>query len=226
MSAKAALFALAAGQRPGGALLPPVRLHAGGTELFGEEAVVHDFRRAPIAFSSAAEIVEANGHIAIFEGDRALVTSLYGDFIARIWRLGPGAPGAVEPALGVPFDTDMRQSRVDVAFRAEDHPALAAAAVPAVEFIGRDLAHGWSEGQGKSAYRTRPFVIRAFSNGDRGAALFALFQLGPDAVRSAAFTFAAARFRFVGSEVTECEIVRDGAGEAAVAAATWRTHIE
>lgn len=225
MSAKAALLALAAGQRPAGALLPPVRLHAGGAEYFGEEAVVHAFRGAPIAFSSAAEIVEANGHIAIFEGENALVASLYGDLIARLWRLGPGAPGELEPALGVPFDTDMRQSRVDVAFRAEDHPALTANAAAAVESIGRDIAHGWSEGHGAGAYRTRPFVIRAFSNGDCGAALFALFQLGSDAVRSAGFTFAAARFNFADSDVTEYQIVRDLAGEAAVAAATWRTRV-
>lgn len=225
MSAKQALLALAAGQRQAGSLLPPVRLNAGGAESFGEEAVVHAFRRAPIGFSGAAEIVEADGHFAIFEGETALVASLYGDLIARIWRLGPGAPGEVEPALGVPFDTDLRQSRVDVAFRAEDHPSLAVEAIPAVQTIGRDLAHGWTEGHGEGAYRTRPFVIRAFSDGDRGAVLFALFQLGSDVIRSAGFTFAAAHFRFAGEKVIERHIVRDLAGEAAIVAAPWRAHV-
>ncbi|MBL0916840.1 MAG: hypothetical protein IBJ13_15460, partial [Sphingopyxis sp.] len=84
MSARTALLALAAGQRPAGALLPPVRLHAGGAELFGEEAAVHAFRRAPIVFSDAAEVLEADGHVAIFEGENALFASTYGDLIARI----------------------------------------------------------------------------------------------------------------------------------------------
>ncbi len=225
MSARTALLALAAGQRPAGALLPPVRLHAGGAELFGEEAAVHAFRRAPIVFSDAAEVLEADGHVAIFEGENALFASTYGDLIARIWRLGPGEPGAVEPAIGVPFDTDLRQSRVDVAFRAEDHPALAADAAAAVVAIGANLAHGWAAGEGEGAYRTRPFVLRAFSNGDRGAALFALFRLGPDAVRSAGFSFAAVRFRFDGSGVAEHHVVRDLSGEAAVGAAPWRAHV-
>jgi hypothetical protein len=226
MSALTALLTLAAGQRPAGALLPPVRLHAGGAELFGEEAVVHAFRRAPIAFSDAADILEADGHVVICEGENALFASTYGELIARIWRIGPGEPGAVEPSLGVPFDTDLRQSRVDVGFRAEDRPALSADAASVVATIGADLAHGWTEGQGEGAYRTRPFLIRAFSNGADGAALFAIYRLGPDAVRTSGFAYAAARFRIENGQLVSCRIVRDLAGEAAVAAAQWRARVD
>ena len=41
MSAIKRLRALATGELPVDALLPPVRLFAGGTEYFGEEAILH-----------------------------------------------------------------------------------------------------------------------------------------------------------------------------------------
>lgn len=226
MSSRAALWALAAGQRPAGALLPPLRLYAGGTEYFGEEAAVNAFRHAPILFSDGAEVLETANHLAIFEGDNALFASTYNDLIARVWRIGPGEPGAVEPTLGVPFDTDLCQSRADVAFRTEDHPALGVDAAAAVQTIGAGLAHGESGAEQDISYRTRPFVIQAFSEGDRGAALFAVFQLGSGTVRSAGFSFAAARFRFEESSLTEYHVVLDIAGKAAIAQAQWRAHVE
>lgn len=223
MSAIEALRTLAAGQRPADALLPPVRLFAGGAEYFGEEAVVHAFRRDPLSVSEGAEVIEADGYAAIFDGDHVLFASLYGDRIARIWRIGPGEPHDAEPAIGVPFDTDLRQARRDLAFRAEDHPALAAEAAGAIETIGRELAHGWAA-EGTDAYRTRPFAIEAFSDGERGAVLFAVYRLGGDTVRSSGFFFAAAAFTLADGKLAESRIVRDSAGEAAIVQRQWRTH--
>lgn len=215
---------LALGERPGDTLLPPVRLFAGGTEYFGEEAILHAFRRAPLALRSTAEVVEAEGHIAIVAEDAALFATLYGERIARLWRLGPGEPAEAEPAIGVPFDTDLRQSRRDVAFRPEDHPALSATGAEVVEAIGRDLAQGWNGTEDQlSAYRRRPFAIQAFDDGNHGAVLFGMYQLGPDAVRSSGFTFVAATFNLGSDRPAARQVVHDPAGKAALALRPWRT---
>lgn len=224
MNAFDSLRLLAAGERPEDALLPPVRLFAGGAEYFGEEAVVHAFRGAPLAFGDAAEVIRADGHIAIFDGENALFALLHGDRIARIWRLGGGDPGDAEPAIGVAFDTDLRQARSDVAFRAEDHPALAAAGAHAVETIGRRLAHGADPDDAAGGpYRVRPFAIEAFSEGDRGAVLFATFRLGGEIVRSSGFSFIGVSFALGSDADSAPRIVRDRAGEQSVAQRPWRT---
>ena len=221
MNAPDALRMLAAGQRPDDALLPPVRLFAGGAEYFGEEAVIHAFRRAPLILSEGAETIQTDGHIAIFEGDNAMFAVLYGDRIARIWHMGTGEPGHAEPMIGVPFDTDLRQSRRDVAFRAKDHPALAEADAQTVESIGRQLAHGGAA-VGK-AYRTRPFVIQAFTGAGRGAALFATHRLGGETVRSTGFSFVGAAFHSGGGDLTESRVVHDFAGLKSIEQRPWRT---
>lgn len=226
MSAVTALRSLAQGERPRGDLLPPCRLEAFGTEAYGEEAIVQSFRRAPLTLAARADVVEAPGHLAIFDGDDVLVADLYGDAIGRIWRLGDGEPMAAEPALGVPFDPDLVQARTDVALRAADHPALAAEALVHVEAIGRAIARGWTAEDGAGAYRTRPFLIRAFSSGADGVALFAVHRLGPDAVRTSGFAYAAARFRTADGRLASHHVVRDRAGERAVAAAPWRARVD
>lgn len=218
------LRALASGSRPHDLLLPPARLMAGGAEYFGEEAIVHAFRRDPLNLSDKADVIATEGYIAIFDGETALFATLYGERIAKLWRLGPGDVGPVEPAIGVPFDTDLRQARCDVAFRAADHPALSARGAQLVEAIGRDLAHGSdAERSPPTAYRTRPFAIAAFDNGTRGAALFAAFTLGPDAVRTSGFTFVAAGFEITAGKDGKIQIVRDVAGEKARDQRKWRT---
>lgn len=231
MSALAALTKIAAGERPDGELLPPCRLEAFGIEVYGEEAIVHSFRSAPLEISSSADVVLADGHIAIFDGEHALFADLYGEDIARIWRLGPGQPGLGEPAIGVPFDPDLWQARRDVALRREDHPALSANGAVAVEVIGRNLASNWQSGNGSGNYRVRPFLLRAFnatstiSGGERGAALFAIYRLGPLATRSAGFSFAAVNFQVVGGTLSGYTVTRDLAGETAVHEALWQPRV-
>ena len=216
-----ALTRIAAGERPTGELLPPCRLDAFGVEVYGEEAIVHSFRSAPLAVSAYAEVVLAEGHIAVFDGEHALFADLYGEDIARIWRLGAGKPAISEPMIGVPFDPDLWQSRGDVAFRREDHPQLSEDGAIAVEAIGRELARKWQSGEGLSDYRVRPFTLRAFSDSERGAALFAVYRLGPLAVRSAGFSLVAVRFQMADAKLSVYTVIRDLAGEAAVREARW-----
>lgn len=222
MTALAALRRIAVGERPHGELLPPCRLEAFGVEAYGEEAIVQSFRGLPLEISASAEVIEAEGHIAVFEAEHALVADLHGADIARIWRLGPGEPAMGEPAISVPFDPDLWQSRGDVLFRREDHPALSENGAAAVEEIGRDLARKWTSGRRPGDYRVRPFVLRAFSTGERGAILFAIHRLGQLAQRSAGFSFAAARFQMAGGTLSACTVIRDHAGESAVHGVPWR----
>jgi len=230
MSALTVLRKIAAGERPHGELLPPCRLEAFGVEVYGEEAIVQSFRRAPLAISPSAEVIEAKGHIALFEGEHALVADLHGEDIARIWRLGSGTPatgelGINEPAIGVPFDPDLWQSRRDVALRREDHPALSADGAAAAEAVGRELARAQPSDGESGDYRVRPFLLRAFSAGERGAALFAIYRLGPLAQRSAGFSLAAASFQVAGGKLSGYTVIRDQAGEAAVLEAVWRPRV-
>ena len=225
MSALMALSRIAAGERPHGELLPPCRLEAFGVEVYGEEAIVQSFRNAPLEISASAEVILAPGHIALFDGEHALFADLYGEDIARIWRLGQGAPATSEPAIGVPFDPDLWQSRRDIAIRREDHPALSEDGAVAVDAIGRDLARTWQSGGGPGDYRVRPFLHRAFSAGERGAALFAVYRLGPLAQRSAGFSFAATSFQVAGGKLSGHTVIRDQAGEMAVQEALWQPRV-
>ncbi len=229
MSALIALSRIAAGERPHGELLPPCRLEAFGVEVYGEEAIVQSFRNAPLVISPSAEVVLAEGHIAVFDGEHAIFADLYGDDIARIWRLGVGQPAVGEPAIGVPFDPDLWQSRRDVAMRREDHPALSDEGAVAVEAIGRELARKWDSDSGPGDYRVRPFLLRAFSAGDsagdRGAALFSVYRLGPLAKRSAGFSLTAVSFQIAGNKLSGYTVVRDLAGETAVHEALWQPRV-
>lgn len=223
MNALEALKAIAAGERVADALLPPCRLEGMGVEAYGEEAIVHQFRQAPLGGWDDAQTVRSPGHAALFGDGAALVADLYGERILRIWRMSAGDPGEAEPAIGVAFDTDLFQSRRDIAMRAEDHPDFDARGLDAVAHIGRSIAHDWSAG-GQPDWRTRPFLLRAFSQGDAGAALFAVHRLGPDTVRSAGFAFAAARFAIRDEADATVHLVRDRAGEAAVEQRPWRAN--
>ncbi len=166
------------------ALLPPCRLEGLGSQAYGEEAIVSQFRQVPFEGADAADCISSSGHAAMFAGQSALFADVYDERILRIWRLGPGAPRDAEPALGVPFDTDLSQARRDVALRREDHPQLASEAIAAVRDVGYGLAHDWQEADGPPNWRTRPFLLRAFSNGTTGAALFAVHRFGPKEQRS------------------------------------------
>ena len=219
MSASDALRSIAGGHRPDGELLPPCRLEAAGAEFFSEEAIVHSFRNAPFAISDSAVVVESKDHLAIFDAETALIADVFGGNIGRLWRLGPGEPLAAELAIGVPFDTDLMQARGDLAMRREDHPGLAPEAAAAVEEVGRALARDWPASDSAPGYRTRSFLIRAFTSGNASVALFALHTLGSGAERTVGFSYAAALLDMNGGHAIR--IVRDRAGEAGMNTRPW-----
>jgi hypothetical protein len=226
MSALDALRAVARGEQPVGELLPPCRLEAFGSEFFGEEAVVQSFRAAPLEISDEAIVVAGGGHLAIFDGETALIADVPGENILRIWRLGVGEPIAAEPAMGVPFDADLIQSGADLMMRAEDHPALLPEAVAEVEEAGRSLARDWRTVDGSAPYRSRTFLVRAFTRGSNTVALFAIHSLGSAAVRTIGFSYAAALFRADGEKPVTPRIIRDEAGEAAIELRPWKPRAE
>jgi hypothetical protein len=225
MSSLQAVRSVARGERPNGELLPPCRLEAFGAEFYGEEAIIQRFRQSPFPISDHASIVQVEGQLAVFEHDTALFADLCEGKVSRLWRLGPGPVAAAEPAIDVPFDADLSQTRGDVAMRAEDHPDISAQAYSCLEQIGRRLSREWSEEEGPAPYRIRAFLIRAFTQDNVGAALFSLHQLGHSPVRTSGFSYAAALFRVEGSELISCRIVRDSAGAQAIDSRAWRPRV-
>jgi len=215
MTAVDTLRLLATGERPVASLLHTARLEAFGVESYGEEAIVESFRRAPFDLSDSATIVQAPGHVAIFDSETALFADLFGDTIARIWHLSDGDPVEAEPGVSVVFDPDLAQARGDVFLAASDHAALADDAVASVLLAGRVIAR-----DDPAAYRTRAFAIRAFGSAADGAALFAVHRLEGEPRRRAGFAMAAARWTREG-----LQIVRDRAGEDAVTIRPWTPSI-
>ena len=185
MSARDGLIALARGEKPGDRLLGACRMHWAGAEAFGEEAVLELFRAAPLDLTDAT-VVETGLGAALVDEDAALVADLYDGRIGRLWRLGAGEPPEGEPFVAVAFDPDLRQERGHVYLRAEDHPALPAAAVETV------LAAGHALVDVPGAHRARAFALRAFGNGERSVALFAVHLLSGGVVRQAGFVNAVA----------------------------------
>lgn len=219
MSALDTIRQLATGSRPTGGLLHTVRLSALGVEAYGEEAIVESFRAVPLDLSDATTIVEAPGHLAIFDGGNALFVDVATGGIARLWRLSTAEPVPDEAGIAVVFNADLTQARGDVFFAASDHPALAADADEAVMRAGRALTHDPAEDD-LGIFRARAFVTRAFGDHNRGAALFAVYRLAGGPGLQSGFAMAAARWNADGME-----IVRDIAGEDAIALREWTPRI-
>jgi hypothetical protein len=216
MSAVDTLRMLAAGERPRSGLLHTARLEAFGIEVFGEEAVVASLHSGPMILNDDAAIVEATGHLAIFDDDNALIADLFGANISRLWRMGGGPFFDPEPGISVSFDPDLAQARGTMFLSASDHPALDGDAVDSVRRAGEALARSTES----DAYRTRTFAIRAFGTAAHGAALFAVHRLTGDPIRQGGYSMAAVRW--TGDMM---HIVRDRAGEAAISARPWTPRI-
>lgn len=231
MNAFDTLTGLARGERPlTDSLIGTCRLEGLGGEAYAEEAIVESFRNAPIAFDAADDRIATPMHAALFHtapnGDTtALIADLYDGHVGRIWRLGPGQPIAAERAVSVPFDPDLHQQRGDVQFSADEHPDLHPDAAAHVVATAKALARDWSESEGAPAHRTRCFVVRAFSDGDRGVALLAVYRFGGGTRRSIDFTHSAIRFRFSGETLLDSQIVHDVASSSVVSADNWAPRI-
>ncbi len=214
MSAVETIAQLRSGLRPDSGLLHTCRLHAFGSEAYGEEAIVERFRTMPYGLPADPYVVGAPGHLAVFAGAGAMFADLAGDNIARLWRVGPGTPVMPESGVSVSFDPDLAQARGGLFFSARDHRQLAAGAAQRVEAIGLELARGGT------AFRTRTFAIRAFGTVTEGAVLFALHRISEGSQRNAGFIHVAAHWS--GGDVVT---VHDSSGEAAVAAKPWMPRI-
>lgn len=217
MSVIEALGAIAGGAAaPRGILLQTCRLSALGAEHYGENDIAELFRRSPQS-TQAADTVRTTRHAALIWPDMALIADLSGEHIARLWRLGPGEPVDSEPAAAVPFDPDMAQRPDEVLFDPALHPDLDRAAAGAVRVAGERLSREWTTPDGAPAARARPFVIRAFSQGERTVSLFAVHVLAGSAQRHAGFVHAAA---IIAGD--ETRFIRDGAADAALPTIPWR----
>jgi hypothetical protein len=219
MSVLETIRCLATGTRPMGGLLHTARLSALGVEAYGEEAVVESFRAAPLELSNAATIIEAPRHLAIFDGEIALFADVGTGGIARLWWLSAAEPVPDEAGIAVVFNPDLTQARGDVFFAASDHPALAIDAETAVMRAGRALTHDPAEVD-RDTFRARAFVTRAFGDASGGAVLFAVYRLTGGPTRQSGFAMAAAHWNAHGME-----IVRDKAGEEAIALRDWTPRI-
>lgn len=184
MSAAEELRALLVGRRPPAGLLQTVRLELGGTEYYGEEAVLERGRAAPIDLARAEE-VRGPASLALFSDGVAAIADLHGERIGRVWAVGALPPGEPEAAVMVAFDADLRQARASVFLYAADHPG----ATP--DLLDRLAAAGERLVGAEPGYRARAFLIRAWGDAARGAGLFALHRLGPAPVRPSGWAYAA-----------------------------------
>jgi hypothetical protein len=173
----------------------------------------------PLDLSEAATIIEAPRHLAIFDGDNALFADVATGGIARLWRMSAAEPMPDEAGIAVVFNPDLTQARGDVFFAASDHPALTADAEAVLMHAGRALTHDPGEDD-MAIFRARAFVTRAFGDAARGAALFAVYRLAGEPARQSGFAMAAAHWNTDGMA-----IVRDTAGEDAIALREWTPRI-
>lgn len=178
------LHALAGGARDA-PVLGACRLESGGVDVFGSEAIIDAFRRAPLPLDDAVSVENARG-VALFASGEAVFADLYDGYIGRLWRVGQADPGTLEPAVGVAFDPDLAQARATVLFAASDHPDLAADAAARVEAAGRTIIDDPAQ------FRARACVVRAFGDATTGAALYAVHGLAAGVVRTPSLAMAAA----------------------------------
>jgi hypothetical protein len=208
MSGLIHLRAVAKGIRPlDDGLLGNARCAWGGTDLLSEEAVLAAFAARPINTDSEVLAVETAQCAALIGPNWALVADLYDGRIGRLWRVGEGAEREAEPHVDVAFDPDMRQERGDLFFRPEDHPDLLPEAIEPLLAGARGLVE---RGRMRGKLRVRAFAVRAFGDGSAGAALFSIFALGNETVRTAGFSYAVVGAGAAGSyDVTDEQSPQD-----------------
>lgn len=206
MSAADALAALAAGQKPAEeALLHNCLFEGWGGQAFGEEAILETFRAAPQT-ATEWDPIEGKSGAAQFGDGVALFADTVDGRLIRVWRLGPGFSVAGERSVFVPFDPDLAQARGNVIIA-----GATGAEHKLVEVAARDVL------KDRGGYRLRAFALRVLRRGADAAVLFAIYRLGEGPERQCGFSYAAARLRIVGNLPTTSLIVRDLAGEAALA---------
>jgi hypothetical protein len=146
-----------------------------GTEVFGEHAIRELFARNLSPLSSTPHWIVGERHVAVFDADakghqQALFVDVYGERIARLWRLGEGSADAMaEPRLRVAIDPFLNQRRESVDFAAGDFPTLDPDAAQPMATALAQIVEG-PLGPHASADR-RVIALRAFSAGSLAASL-------------------------------------------------------
>lgn len=214
MSGLETLKYLMRGSRPLSGLLHTCRLSGCGTESYGVEAIIENFRALPIKASGDPVIVESAEHIALCQAEEAVFADVIEGNIARVWRIGSGNFPSTEPEVSVSFDSDLMQARPDLFFDPLVHPALAENAIEKLADIASNLV------QHDRAYRARAFVLRAFGTSEMGAALIAIYRLSGEKIRMSGFTHAV-----VAWNGDERYGIQDHAAEAAVSEKPWTPRI-
>jgi hypothetical protein len=214
MSALETLTALLRGDQPTSGLLHNCRLEGCGHESYGVEAIVENFRSLPMADGTDQLIFQDTAHMAIFVADEALFADVIDGNVLRIWRLGSGDFLQPESGISVSFDPNLSQAGQALCFDPKLHPALSSDAAEKLTEIGLRLA------QNDDAYRACVFVLRAFGNAERGAALFAIYRLTHGDVRASGFAHAA--FAWGASET---HVVHDIAAQNAFSEQPWTPRI-
>jgi len=162
-------------------------LEGSGADAFGRdsiEALVQtlDLRDPPHDLQSSGS--------ALLVGQRgdALFADIIGGEVKRLWMIAQGEPRARAcDRTDVPFDTDLDQRGGTLAFDPADHPDLAPEHAERVRKAGSN----WLKASGEQSLRSlRPFVLRAFSDGDTAAALVAVYGLRGDAIGQLRFNIA------------------------------------
>lgn len=204
------LAALSRGDPAAGrGLLPAVRAQAFGAEAFGGEAAVALFARGRAPLSHAPDALVVPRAAAVFDVDahgaeQVVFADAHPAGLSRVWRLGPGPTDEVEaePPLAVASDPFLHQRRTLCALRLEDHPAFDPAAAEALREVAAAVALG--PDADAPAAGGLALVLRAFTIGDRSAALFAVAGLAPGEPR-----LAAAAFRVAAGRLAHLRLVWD-----------------
>jgi hypothetical protein len=158
-----------------------LRVEAHGCTTFGRTDAIDSFAARPLAFSNAAQVLLSRQDLAVID-DTADGRSIgaYADLvdgvIARLWVVGvTHVDAAPEPAVAVARDDFMSQLRQRCQGDAADHVELRAGDWPRVVAMA-DVALNAVQTlqQSPAASSSQVWVMRAFSSGDRLAALLRL----------------------------------------------------
>jgi hypothetical protein len=147
--------------------------------------------RGEVCVLEDVHAVRAGRFAALFARARsesvALFADLYGEHIARLWYLA-AAPLALQrpERVDVQFDPTVGQLSTSPGFDPMDHPELAPQHAPRVAEAAARVLNAAGAGDaiplksGARLARLRPFVLRAFSDGETAAVLLQVIALRND----------------------------------------------
>lgn len=173
------LFALLRGQAHSvQGLANALRVEALGHTTFGRTDALDLFASQPTALSADATTLSCPAALAVLDTDGegrtfGVFADLCGTVVNRVWLVGDVTrPTAADPAVRVASDDFMTQLREPVHGEAADHPALARADWPHVVVLGQHALAAVQDPPAASS--SHAVVLRAFSDGNGFAALYAL----------------------------------------------------